>query len=163
VTTPATSLPAGSTTWPFTETGVRSVARTGSSTRLVSDPTADDSARRNVVPDGIVTSVNRAAGATGADVAAEIGALVASPVVAAAVSVAVVFSGAFAPLHAASPTDKPITQAHFIGNLHVIRIASRHEWKPDNEKWCQKARIPAWPVHVAKSLPSKLLVALMNA
>jgi len=87
----------------------------------------------------MVTSVNRAAGTTGADVAAEIGALVASPVVAAAVSVVEVFWGAFAPLHAASPTDKPITQAHFIGNLHAIRIASRHEWKPDNEKWCQNA------------------------
>src|SRR5947208_16707442 len=87
VTTPVTSLPAGRTTWPFTVTGERSVALTGSSTRLVSDPTADDSDSRNVVPDGIVTSVYRATGVTGADVAAEIGALVASPVVAAAVPV----------------------------------------------------------------------------
>src|ERR1044071_5140559 len=113
VTTPVTSLPAGSTTWPLIVTGDRSVARTGSSTRLVSDPTADDSDSRNVVPDGIVTSVYRATGATGAEVAAEIGAFVVSPVVAAGVSVAV-FSGAFAPLHAASPTVKAITQAHFI-------------------------------------------------
>jgi hypothetical protein len=75
----------------------------------------------------MVTSVNRAAGATGAEVAAEIGAFVASPVVAAGVSVAVVFSGAFAPLHAASPTAKPITQAHFIMKppRHPYRLQTR--------------------------------------
>src|SRR5690242_16041647 len=92
-TTPLTSLPAGTTTCPLIATGVRIVARPGSSTRLVSKATADASSRRNVVPDGIVTSVNRSAGsagAAGADVAAEIGALAGVP---AADSVAVVFSG----------------------------------------------------------------------
>jgi hypothetical protein len=114
-----------------------------------------------VVPDGTVTSVYRAAGATGLDVAAEIGALVVAPP-AAAVSVAVVFSGGFAPLHAANPKANPNTQAHFvIENLHVIRIASRHDWKPTTNG-PQKGpnsviRISA----LAKSLPLSFLIALM--
>ena len=49
---------------------------------LVSEATAVARSRGSVVPDGIVTSVKRATGATGAEVAAEIGALPAVPLVA---------------------------------------------------------------------------------
>src|ERR1041385_8459079 len=146
VTTPLTSLPAGSTTWPLTDTGERSVARTGCSTLLVSDATAVDRSIRSVVPEGIVPSLYCTTGAAGAEVAAEIGALVAVPLVA-ALSVAVVFSGTLAPLHAASARVNPITQAHFvIQNLHRLgpapqpdRIASGQVWQPDDETGHKKS------------------------
>src|ERR1041385_1621970 len=159
VTTPFTSLPAGSTTWPLTDTGERSVARTGCSTLLVSDATAVDRSRRSVVPEGIVTSLYCATGAAGAEVAAEIGALVAVPVVA-ALSVAVVFSGALAPLHAANAKVNPITQAHFvIQNLHRLGPdRSRTVSRPDRfgsrttKPGVKKPRIPFLWLSLAKSL-----------
>jgi len=64
------------------------------------------------VPEGIVTSFTLATGAPDDDVAAEIGALAALPVVAND-SAAGVFSGAFAPLHATSPNVNALTQSSF--------------------------------------------------
>jgi hypothetical protein len=93
-------------------TGDRSVARTGCSTRLVSEATADSSDKRSVVPDGMVTSLTLATAAPGDDVAAEIGALVEFPVVAND-SAAGVLSGVFAPLHATRPNVNAVTQASF--------------------------------------------------
>jgi hypothetical protein len=143
----------------LTLTGDRSVARTGCSTRLVSEATADCSDSRSVVPEGIVTSLKLATGVAGADVAAEIGAVAAFPVVPDA-SAAGVFSGAFAPLHATRPNVNAVTQASFFtsnlpvgsGSSWTFRFSATHGvrlhrtattqtrvWQSDNKKRYQTA------------------------
>jgi len=59
VTKPRAVLPAGSTSSPFLRIVVTSVARTGSSTREVSEPKLFCTRRRRIVPAGIVISRSR--------------------------------------------------------------------------------------------------------
>src|SRR5438552_3007416 len=61
-TAPESSLPAGSATMPSTETGLVRCAWTGSSTRLVAEPTLSSSEAASVVPTGMVTSRNCSTG-----------------------------------------------------------------------------------------------------
>ena len=56
VTTPASDAPVGTTVFPSTTTASRTLALTGSSTLLVSDPRLEARSSRSVVPAGIVTS-----------------------------------------------------------------------------------------------------------
>src|SRR5258706_16387497 len=113
-------------------TGARSEALTGCSTVLVSDPTADLSSSRSVVPAGMVTSAKRGdtAAERGAFAAAEAGAP-AAPVVPPS---ARLLSGAFVPLQAARPTVNAMAYVHFFTfyppSLRIFdlnRIAERHK------------------------------------